>query len=895
MQQKQIILDAIQNLLEDEFSKSILMPLLGKIGYVNIEFNGGVYEQGKDIIAHFPAALGKDEIHVFQSKKFRSKRSTASRQSFAEYIYQLGQCIQKPIVLPDGSKRRPNKVYFVTPYQIDSRHLEEQFETLSLPNIEVLDGEYLADSIAKHWPSFSRDTISDAEIAISPTPEEIFNTELNNALHITEQKRYTEYYNDLNFFVGGIDSCLVFGGAVEQLTDKLPPYSKHEWDELKKLNSALQDYGDPGIIASSIPEIEEKYKIDLGSHIGAANTKLIKRSEELQIAIANGSQKIFSTLSESISDYTKKRLLKHQDCSLSDLDLIISLLEEFKDQAGSDTEIVCPLRNGIPKDAYETLQFLYKTRNEEVFRLGKELAFIRKKIVPSPTINAKIDPTAFTDRINTKIRHAEECIQKLNAHSLTSSETKTILDEINSLLRLVDIATNQNNSICRFRITKESAGKNVLDISAHSLFDSGCNIAIYGEAGAGKTTTLHMYAEKLYKNRQAGQITLFLPLNRITKKIGEMDQNSRAILISEERPFDSLLNAFLAYRAVAASIENKKALIHALQNSKKCVVIVDALDEASTHAPWVIHALSDLPSHVAHAQVITSSRNCVKYIREIEFLGITLLPFTKRQLENFIYGWIGNGRQADALLKIIESRKLYDVAKNPLLATIICSLHASNVSIPENEPEIYWKKIELLCGLYDHHKGIARTKNEKSFLEACCIKLGYRFHINEIREASIPEINKFLVAAFEDRYPTTKIASAIDDLIFSCNILIKQPGGDSYGFEHLRYQELLAAKEIERNRSIDITTVIGKEWWKGPLYLYSFNHDIQFLVDQIYEKYSNISRYKETLMLMIEARPEKQRKNLITLVNKLAKQDSFYGFGSASSYDYADEEKEDFY
>lgn len=890
MQQKQIILDSIQELPEDDFSKSILMPLLGKIGYINIEFNGGVYEQGKDIIAHMPAALGKDEIHVFQSKKFKSKRSTASRQSFSEYIYQLSQCIQKPITLSDGSKRRPNKVYFVTPYQVDSRHLEEQFETLSLPNIEVLDGEYLADSITKHWPSFTRDIVPDAEIAISPALEEIFNIELNNALHITEQKKYTEYYNDLNFFVGEVDSCLVFGGEIECQMEKLPPYSKSEWDELKKLDSALQDHGDPGVIISSITEIEEKYKSDLNAHISAANTKLIKQSEDLQTSIASGKHKVSSTLSERINHYSNIKDTSGSKSSLPDVVLTLSSLEEFKDQIGSDTEVACPSRGGIPKAAHETLQFLYKTRNE-VFRSENELSLILKKIIPPPTINAKIDPAAFAKRINAKIRHAEDHLQKLNARSLTSSETKTILDEINSLLRAIDVATNQNQSVAHFRIAQGSINKNVLDISAHSIFDSGCNIAIYGEAGAGKTTTLHMYAEKLYKNRQTGQITLFLPLNRITKKIGEMDQISRATLISEERAFEALLNAFLAYRSVAASTENRKALIHTLQNSKKCTVIVDALDEASTHAPWVIQALSELPSHVTHAQVITSSRNCVKYIREVEFLGITLLPFTKKQLENFISGWIGDEEQADALLKIIENKKLYDVAKNPLLATIICSLHTSNVPIPENEPELYWRKIELLCGLYDHHKGIIRTKNEKSFLEACCIKLGYRFHRNEIRETSIPEMNKFLISDFENRYPPSKIASAIDDLIFSCNILIKQPSGENYGFEHLRYQELLAAKEIERNRSIDITSVIGKEWWKGPLYLYSFNHDIQFLIDETYDKKGNISKYKETLMLMIEARPARQRNNLIALVNKLAKQDSFDGLGRASNYDYEDEDE----
>jgi hypothetical protein len=154
-------------------------------------------------------------------------------------------------------------------------------------------------------------------------------------------------------------------------------------------------------------------------------------------------------------------------------------------------------------------------------------------------------------------------------------------------------------------------------------------------------------------------------------------------------------------------------------------------------------------------------------------------------------------------------------------------------------------------------------------------------------------MNKFLISDFENRYPSSKIASAIEDLIFSCNILIKQPSSENYGFEHLRYQELLAAKEIERNRSIDITGLIGKEWWKGALYLYAFNHDIQFLIDEIYDKKGNISLYKETLMLMIEARPSRQRNDLITIVNKLAKQDSFDGIGRTSSFDY--DYEEDFY
>lgn len=592
-----------------------------------------------------------------------------------------------------------------------------------------------------------------------------------------------------------------------------------------------------------------------------------------------------STLSDAIYQYSKIKISTNNSALPSDVDNIISLFESFSNLTNVKSEITCPQRKKIPKAPYETLRFLYDTRNE-IYRSEKELLTIAKNIIPPPTIDAKIDQASFSKRINLQIKSAEENIKRLNERSLTSGEIKFILDRMNRLLRTIDVATNQNNSIARFNLMKGSTSKNMLDISAHSIFDSGCNIAIYGEAGAGKTTTLHMYAEKLYQTQQQDHITLFLPLNRMTKKIGEIDKDSRASIIKESEPFESLLNAFLIYRNVSASTENRKALISILCKSKKCVVIADALDEASTHAPWVINALSELPTHVTHAQVITSSRNCVKYIREIEFLGITLLPFTRKQLGKFIYGWIGDPEQASILLEVIDRQHLYDVAKNPLLATIICSLHTSKVSIPENEPELYWKKIELLCGLYDDHKGIKRTTNEKSFLESCCIKLGYRFHRKEIRETSIHEMNAFLNFDFEGRYPPSKIASAIEDLIFSCNILIKQPGSENYGFEHLRYQELLAAKEIERNRSIEISGIIGNEWWKGPLYLYSFNHDIQFIIDEIYEKKGNISEHKETLMRMVEARPEKQRANLINLINKLANQDRFDGRGQNSNHDY---------
>jgi len=634
--------------------------------------------------------------------------------------------------------------------------------------------------------------------------------------------------------------------------------------------------------------IEAQYNSALKIYNSRENTNAIKQADSLKVEISKKLQTLSSELNQTIDKHTKlanqdstpessgfeeaRQTLSHLE--YLDIDFIINKAQKI------------PARGKLKKKIHEIIHDLYDARNE-IFTLKEKLHAITKIIKPVPLIQVDLDPEPATEELNTRIKSAEQEIRKLKNGDLTSGEIRAALDEINGTLRSIEIVINQNNSAVEFSISQEVDQKHILDISAHKIFDAGCNIAIYGDAGAGKTTTLHMYAEKLYRTQRKGQITLFLPLNRITKKIGAIDQSKLAYTINKDNPFESLLNSFLLYKELSPSTENRAALTTALRESKKCTIIVDALDEASSHAPWIIQALSSLPKNVSHAQVITSSRHCIKYIREIEFLGITLLPFTKTQLRTFIFGWIKDVNDANELWDIVENKKLYEVAKNPLLATIICSLHSNQITIPENEPEIYWKKIELLCGLYDQHKGINRTSNDSSFLESCCIKLGYRFHIREIREASISEINKSLFNGFENRYPIGKIESAVEDLIYTCNILTKQPDSENYGFEHLRYQELLAAKEIERNRSIDIAELVGKEWWKGALYLYSFNNDIQFLIDEIYQKKGNISNYKDALIYMSSARPVGQHDILKQLINKLSKQDAVFGFGDHYIFDSA--------
>jgi hypothetical protein len=119
-----ILLTKLQNYREDDFTNEILIPLFKELGYSDLHFNGGVYEEGKDLIAMKVDEFGDVEIAVAQVKKFKTTRSTANRQQLDAIIYQLRQCNDRPINYKDGNTYKPKDIFFITPYVLETKLLK---------------------------------------------------------------------------------------------------------------------------------------------------------------------------------------------------------------------------------------------------------------------------------------------------------------------------------------------------------------------------------------------------------------------------------------------------------------------------------------------------------------------------------------------------------------------------------------------------------------------------------------------------------------------------------------------------------------------------------------------------------------------------------------------------
>ncbi|WP_187655629.1 hypothetical protein [Xenorhabdus sp. PB62.4] len=80
-----------------------------------------------------------------------------------------------------------------------------------------------------------------------------------------------------------------------------------------------------------------------------------------------------------------------------------------------------------------------------------------------------------------------------------------------------------------------------MSISPFELFEKKHDIAVYGGAGAGKTTTLQMYVRKLLSENSSKVI--YIPLNRFINRVKIIlndDHNGYDILISREHDYEAV-------------------------------------------------------------------------------------------------------------------------------------------------------------------------------------------------------------------------------------------------------------------------------------------------------------------------------------------------------------------
>ncbi|MDZ8080022.1 MAG: SUMF1/EgtB/PvdO family nonheme iron enzyme [Nostoc sp. DcaGUA01] len=348
-------------------------------------------------------------------------------------------------------------------------------------------------------------------------------------------------------------------------------------------------------------------------------------------------------------------------------------------------------------------------------------------------------------------------------------------------------------------------------------------IAILAPPGSGKTTLLQYitltYARKVYRKYKVPQlIPILLRLRDVREMLIKQEPPSLSELIQEQIKLLPLLQEI----NLPTDWFNKHL------NDGRCLVMLDGLDEVandserSTVSRWITEQMG---KYSKTAFILTSRRH--GYESESEILGerintvLEVQPFTLEQMKQFIQGWYLQAtifkqrrnsptvkqeakQEADELIEaLLQNPTIRKMASNPLLVTMIATVHYLDYTLPGKRVELYKEICDVLLGRRPSVKKIKMpldAKQNQSLLQLIALDLMRRETQKFTAEEGISLIKDKLQQEFNNVVAADQWLEILKDDV---GLLIEKEQG-SYEFAHLSFQEYLAAVQIEKSNQEDI-------------------------------------------------------------------------------------------
>jgi hypothetical protein len=371
------------------------------------------------------------------------------------------------------------------------------------------------------------------------------------------------------------------------------------------------------------------------------------------------------------------------------------------------------------------------------------------------------------------------------------------------------------------------------------------SIAVIAPPGSGKSTLLEHIALTYAKNTQRKQnrkVPRFFPVLLYLRDIKD------DVTVNEQPKLSKLIRNQEPIKELSPPPEGwlEKQLRH-----KKCLVMFDGLDEIADPVQreqvsnWVNQQIKTYPK----ANFIVTSRPFGYLSNPLSNIGTVLeiQPFNIAQMEQFIHSWylqneilrhtgtedpgvrLEAKRQSNDLINRIKgSSPLAAMALNPLLLTMIATVHAYRGALPGNRAELYAEICDVLLGRRRAAKGIAESLtviNKRQILQVLALEL----MLNKTREFSLAvgsDIIKNKLASLSGANPEDFIIH-----IKNSGLLVEREQG-KYEFAHKSFQEYLAAAQIKASNQEKILTanIAEDQGWDETIRLYAALGDTTSLV-----------------------------------------------------------------
>lgn len=324
------------------------------------------------------------------------------------------------------------------------------------------------------------------------------------------------------------------------------------------------------------------------------------------------------------------------------------------------------------------------------------------------------------------------------------------------------------------------------------------NLFILGKPGAGKTTFLKYIALKA-----AEQIIEKVP-----------------IFVSLKEWADSGLELlpFMVERFDICDFPDAQPFVEELLKSGNAIVLFDGLDEVNQESGQrdkQTRAINNFVEKYDRSQCLITCRIAASDYSFHPFTYVEIADFTEKQIQTFVGNWFRKEGEKDEETRdkfLVEferddNKGLRDLARTPLLLTLLCLAFDKTLTFPQRRVEIYEEALDALLKKWDASRRIKRDEIYRK------LSLGHKENMLARIAAETFEKNEYfipqaelerLITDYVKNIPPHDTNEAIDGkailkaLEAQHGIFVERAHG-VYSFSHLTFQEYFTAKYIIAN------------------------------------------------------------------------------------------------
>ncbi len=342
-----------------------------------------------------------------------------------------------------------------------------------------------------------------------------------------------------------------------------------------------------------------------------------------------------------------------------------------------------------------------------------------------------------------------------------------------------------------FRQVPRRLGVGGKELDELDVLTEPAHMAVLGDLGAGKTTTLRRLARTVALEPSARP---------------DDDWKFVVVVVCREERWDNVGLYDVLGRAVGImgrlheDLDNPHSRIRDVLGAG-CLLLIDGLDEVPPrHRADLERDITQLGRHLEISKIIISCRSADYATPLPGFESAEIRPLGPNQIERFVEALLGE-EEAAAFHEELVAHPAAELANRPLFLTYVATIYKRRGTIPDRPTEVYEAIVRLVIQEWDEQRGVRRVSKWAAF----GVEDKRRFLADLAYELTLHDAFRFeerllidVYKALADRYELPKAqARMVAQELESHTGLLAQVG-DYYEFSHLALQEYLAADAMVR-------------------------------------------------------------------------------------------------